>query len=277
MNRHYVTILSFIIASSSFLFSCSSKMKNERQLTFDSIRINRVEHLFGDSAKPACNLIVNLAYPSSADNTILKDTLTKSILAFCLGEDYADMTPQKAVKNYSDNYVRNYRQELEPSFKKEMEVAVHDLYNYYKALRGRVHFFNGLLLTYQIDSNEYTGGAHNTCYSNIENYDLTKMRQLKLNDLFKPNFQSELTAIILKQLMNNVGVSTKEELQGKGYNTLNNLSPTDNFYLDKKGITFFYNVYEVAPCVAGPVIVMIPYSALQNIINIQELQSIGLQ
>ena len=53
-----------------FYFSCGDKMnKNTGALEFDSIQVNETAHLFGDTAKPACNLTINFAYPvKSTDN-----------------------------------------------------------------------------------------------------------------------------------------------------------------------------------------------------------------
>ena len=47
-----------------FCFSCHDKMnKNTGALQFDSIQVNKTAHLFNDTAKPACNIIINFAYP----------------------------------------------------------------------------------------------------------------------------------------------------------------------------------------------------------------------
>lgn len=277
MNKHFVSIFVFIIATSFILLSCDNKMKSSYEISFDSIRINRMEHLFGDSAQPACNLIVNIAYPTTSNNQILKDSLTKFILTLCLGEEYSKLPPQAAVKTYSDNYVSDYRKNLEPNFKKEMEPAVHEWYNFYRAIHGKVCYFKGNLLSYRMDYNSYVGGAHNVYASNMENYDLGKMKRIGLADLFKPNFQNELSSILLKQLMDDLKLTTKDELQEKGYDTSDNFSPTENFLLDKKGITFYYNVGEIAPFVTGLVSIKVSYSQLENIINTAELQSVGLQ
>lgn len=44
-------------------------------------------------------------------------------------------------------------------------------------------------------------------------------------------------------------VSTRQEVEDLGYVTIGELTPTENFYLSKEGITFYYNVYDIAPYV----------------------------
>ncbi len=66
------------------MFSCHDKMnKNTGALQFDSIQVNETAHLFNDTAKPACNIIINFAYPVKSSDDKLKDSL-KRLFHFCL-------------------------------------------------------------------------------------------------------------------------------------------------------------------------------------------------
>lgn len=40
-------------------------------------------------------------------------------------------------------------------------------------------------------------------------------------------------------------VTTHEALEDMGYGSTGDIAPTENFYLDKDGITFYYNVYDI--------------------------------
>lgn len=276
MNKHSVIVLAIITTWSFFLFSCNNKMDKKELLTFDSIKVNRIEHLLGDTAKPYCNLIINIMYPSASNNAVLKDTMTHYILELCLGDDYTNQTPQIEVQNYVTHYITQYRQELEPTFKQESDKSVQEWYNYYRCIKGKASMCNANVLTYRLDLNEYTGGAHNMYSTTYENYDLIRMKKLKTDDLFKPNYQNELTFDIITQLMKDKEVTTKEALAEKGYGTTGTIYPTENFLLDKDGITFFYNVYEIAPYSNGTTAIRIPYSKLKNIINTEVFTRLGL-
>ena len=61
-------------------------------------------------------------------------------------------------------------------------------------------------------------------------------------------------------------VATRQELEDMGYAT-GDLTPTENFYLSKEGITFYYNVYDIAPYVMGPVKITLPYEMMQHLLG----------
>lgn len=276
MNKHYVSIIAIIITSAFLFSSCSSKMSNKKRIAFDSIKVARIEHLFGDKQKPYCNLIINIAYPNLCDNASLKDTLTKSIFAFCLGNEYSSLNPRNAIQKYINDYLSNYRKELEPNFKQEADSSVYQWYNYYRSIVGKVKYQQNDLLTYAMNFNEYTGGAHNMYATTYENFDLKQMRIIKLADLFKPNYQNELTAIIVHQLMVDHKVHSADELADKGYGATGNIAPTENFYFDDKGMTFVYNIYEIAPYNVGIITVHVDFDKLKNIMEEKTFKSLGL-
>ena len=61
MKKQTVSLLVLLLAASGFFFSCGNTVnKNAYALEFDSIQVNETVHLFGDTAKPACNLILNV-------------------------------------------------------------------------------------------------------------------------------------------------------------------------------------------------------------------------
>jgi hypothetical protein len=149
-------------------------------------------------------------------------------------------------------------------------------YNYYRAIHGKVKYEKGELLTYCLDVNEYTGGAHNIYASNFENYDLKKMKTLRLNDLFVAGYTNKLTALLIRQLMKDKEVKTQEELTEKGYGSTGSITPTENFFFDDKGISFFYNVYEIAPFALGTVTIHLSFSQLKGLMNTTVFHDLGL-
>jgi hypothetical protein len=62
-------------------------------------------------------------------------------------------------------------------------------------------------------------------------------------------------------------VTTREELEEIGYGITGELVPSENFYLDEESITFYYNIYELAPYAMGPVEIRLPYAAVKHVID----------
>ena len=259
MKKQYVSLLAVILSVSGFLFSCHDKMnKNTGALQFDSIQVNETEHLFNDTAKPACNIIVNFAYPVKSSDDMLKDSLNAYFISVCFGDKYIGEKPEAVVKQYAQNYIDEYRHDQEPMYaedekNKESDAVVGAWYSYYKSIESHVQLYEKDLLVYRVDYNEYTGGAHGMYMSTFLNMDLTLMRPLRLDDIFVGDYQEALTDLIWNQLMADNKVTTHEALEDMGYASTGDITPTENFYLSKEGITFYYNIYDITPYSMGPV------------------------
>ena len=273
MKKQTVSLLVLLLAASGFFFSCGNTVnKNAYALEFDSIQVNETVHLFGDTAKPACNLILNVAYASQSSDVRLKDSLNTFFLSACFGDKYMAMTPEEAVKKYTEKYVGDYRNDLEPMYKKDEEdkqdeQSIGAWYSYYKGIESHVQLCNTLILTYRIDYNEYTGGAHGIYMSTFLNLDLRTLAPIRLDDLFVNDYKEQLTDLLWNQLMADNKVANRQELEDMGYVTTGDLTPTENFYLSKDGITFYYNVYDIAPYVMGPVKITLPYEMMQHLLS----------
>ncbi|WP_195350855.1 DUF3298 and DUF4163 domain-containing protein [Bacteroides nordii] len=273
MKKQYVSLLVVILAASGFLFSCGDKMKKDTgSLEFDSIQVNKTAHLFGDTAKPACNLLINFAYPSKSSDELLKDTLDKYFIAACFGDKYMGEKPQEVVKQYTEAYISEYRRDLEPMYledekDKENESSVGAWYSYYKGIESHVQLYEKNLLVYRINYNEYTGGAHGIYMTTYLNFDLGLMRPLRLDDIFVGDYQEPLTDLIWNQLMADNGAKTRAELEDMGYGSTGEIAATENFYLNKDGVTFYYNVYDITPYAMGPVVVSLPFQMLEHMLG----------
>lgn len=273
MKKQSVSLLVLLLAASGFFFSCGNTMnKNTGALEFDSIQVNETAHLFGDTAKPGCNLVINFTYALKSSDAKLKDSLNTFFLAACFGDKYITMKPEAAVKNYTDKYVSDYLKDLEPMYQKDEQekednATMEAWYSYYKGIEGHVQLYTNNLLIYRIDYNEYTGGAHGIYSSTFLNMDLRTLSPIRLEDLFVSEYSEDLTDLLWNQLMADNKVTTHQELQDMGYATTGDLEPTENFYLSKEGITFYYNVYEIAPYVMGPVKITLPYEVMQHLLS----------
>ncbi|MCK9159788.1 MAG: RsiV family protein [Bacteroidaceae bacterium] len=277
MRKHFVYQPLFLFLC-SLLFgiifiSCGGKSsKNIGAFKFDSIKVNRTVHLFADTAKPACNIVVNFSYIKKTSNNTLKDSINKRLVNFCFGEKYEKMLLDTVIKHFTDNYIHAYVHDLEPMYKEDKKnvddsSSVGAWYSYYKNIKGYVQLYHKSLLVYRFDYNEFTGGAHGIYSSKFLNFDLNAMRPLQLSDLFIDDYSDELTDLIWSQLMADNKVKTHDELQDLGYGSTGDIAPTENFYLSDKYITFYYNVYDITPYVMGATEVKIPYEQIQQLLK----------
>lgn len=270
MEKQSASVLVVLLTASTLFFACTDKVKqNVGALEFDSIQVNKTEHLFGDTAKPACNLVMNVAYVMTSTDEVMKDSLNTYFLSLCLGDKYMTLAPKEAMARYTDSYTGSYRKDLEPVYEqdsREGKESVGPWYAYYKGVEGHVQYYKGDLLVYRADYNEYTGGAHGVYMSSFLNMNLSTLVPIRLADLFVPSYEEALTDLLWNQLMADNQVATHEELEDMGYTSTGDLVPTENFYLDDAGITFYYNIYEIAPYVMGPVKITLPYEMVSHLL-----------
>ncbi|MCD7900531.1 MAG: DUF3298 and DUF4163 domain-containing protein [Bacteroides sp.] len=271
MKKQYAILLGIILSTSFFLSSCRDK--NTGDFQFDKIELNEIAHLFGDTARPACNLIINYTYISKSSDQRLMDSLNQVFLSTSLGERVEAATLQEAIDIYKENYVAEYRLDLESMYSEELKKtgsdapAISSWYSYYKSIESEVKLYEKDLLVYKIYYTEYTGGAHGIYATTFLNYDLKNLHQLTLDDIFTGDYTEALTDLLWNQLIMQNKLTSREDLEDIGYGLTGELTPTENFYLDKDGITFFYNIYDFTPYVMGETEITLPYEVVSHLLG----------
>jgi Protein of unknown function (DUF3298) len=115
------------------------------------------------------------------------------------------------------------------------------------------------------------GAAHGNSNTTVVNYDVKNGKKLALADLFNPNskYLSIISAYCIKDLRDqskkDKDAMLDEEMMKSG------ASPrADNYRavaITKKGLWVTFDPYQVAPYAVGPQHVLIPYSALKDILK----------
>jgi hypothetical protein len=121
-------------------------------------------------------------------------------------------------------------------------------------------------------SSYYQGAAHPNGYSEVVNFDLKNGKLLKLADLFKPGtkYLQALSAYCVADL--------KKQSKAKGEagmlddsSITNGAAPALKNYhswtIKKQGLGVEFDPYQVGPYAAGAQSVVIPYSAIKDLIN----------
>jgi hypothetical protein len=278
MRLHHVSILAVLLTVGSLLFSCGNKAGDDRMgnIELDSVVTDQTVHLFGDTANPACYLKINIAYAKKSTDDILTDSLNYFIVNTCFGERFAGLSAKEAMAQYSKDYIDRYQEEIGPLFQADKDsgtdfTTAGSWYSYYRSMEGSVQFYEKSLLVYKFYYDEYTGGAHGMRAATFLNIDLATKRPLTLDDIFTGEYKDSLTDLIWNQLMTDNDAKSHEELEEMGFGSTGEIVPTDNFYLDKDGITFYYNVYDIAPYAVGETKVTIPFDALDHLLNTSKL------
>lgn len=128
------------------------------------------------------------------------------------------------------------------------------------------------LISIKFDVGSYSAGtAHPNSVSAVLNYDVKSGKVLKLADLFSPGarYLQALSSYCVKDLKrqskaNNSLLDDASIQTGAGPDARN----YQNWNITKKGLEITFDAYQVGAYAAGPQKVVIPYSALKELIRI---------
>lgn len=149
-----------------------------------------------------------------------------------------------------------------------------DSYEYFKANNYPFNTYNAYMeykITYNenchlsmyYDKYEFTGGAHGTTTRASNNWYLCNGMNLCLNYFFPPN--TDYRQLIINELLNQADYNMQQNpgIYFDDYKGLiiKNFNQND-FYLTPKGITFYFQQYDIAPYSTGIVEFVIPYDKI---------------
>ena len=243
----------------------------DNPLTFDTLAVNETYHLLGDTTNPCCVLEAAFIYPSGYNDRTLLDKFNRQFVTAFFGENAEEMTPQEAMDNYVKSYITDYK-ELEDDFGAEIRTnsvqpSTIAGFTFYETLSNEIVYNMDGILSYIVSVESYTGGAHGSrSYTNHVLY-LKNGEELHEQDIFKDNFQDKLAKIIVEAIASNYQLMEAKSLESLGFFNINEIYPNDNFYVDALGITYTYNIYEIAPYAAGCIDVFLPYDKIQHLIR----------
>jgi hypothetical protein len=138
-------------------------------------------------------------------------------------------------------------------------------------VRYEIRYATDDLISIEFTEGSYSrGAAHGNSLTTVLNYDVKNNRKLALSDLFSAkNYLSVLSNYCMKDLRdrarNDSDSMISEEMMQSG------ASPhADNYRavaITRKGLWVTFDPYQVAAYAAGPQYVLVPYSALKDIIK----------
>lgn len=237
-------------------------------IKFDSVSVSKVYHLDNDSTKPSCSLKIQYIYPVDFVNKdVLKHIQEELNVALMEDESYGMLKPEDAVNKYANDYISNYKQEAETQFGNwEESDEADDYFSFYKTIATRITFNRGNILSYQITSMDYKGGASSsTTFRNVV-LNLKTGEQLSEKDIFVDDYRKYLNSLLSKKVVDQNDVKKAEDLVELGFWGIEDLSSNGNFMVDEKGLTYIINQGEYSAPSIGEIRIFLPYNEINDIL-----------
>lgn len=249
-----------------------NKKTTENHITYDSISVDRSYHLLEDDTNPNCNLKIKFIYPSKYKDDAILANIQRIFIEQYFGENYTKQSPQEAVKQYTTEYIDAYK-DLEQDFKAEREKAKADnsqigaWFSYYEMSSNDIKFNKNDLISFSVNFENYTGGAHGSHAQNNHVINLKNGKLITEDEIFVDNYQDALSKILIAKIAKQNNVENPKELENIGFFSVDEIYPNGNFYVDASGITYTFNEYEIAAYVVGRINVPISFGELQLLLR----------
>jgi Protein of unknown function (DUF3298)/Deacetylase PdaC len=128
------------------------------------------------------------------------------------------------------------------------------------------------LISVEFTEDDYErGAAHGNIVTTVLNYDVKNGKKLALADLFnaKANYLSAISTYCIKELQDRLK-KDKDSMLDADMMKSGTSARADNYKawaITKKGLWITFDPYQVAAFAAGPQYVLVPYSALKDLIK----------
>jgi hypothetical protein len=216
--------------------------------------------LVNKSNSPTADFQYCLLAPKESTDSVLSGPLTKLILSKFMGKPVRIVSPDMILNAMKQIYFENYITTNE-SIYKELGGAS---FNWESLKFMDVVLNRNNLLTFYIESYDFTGGAHGLQTRDYTVVNLLTGKPITLNEIFSGDYKTALTNILNKKLRKIHNINADEKLTENGF-FVESIKPTKNFYITSNGIGFFYNHYEIAPYSDGPDDIFIPFTDLKTL------------
>ncbi len=113
-----------------------------------------------------------------------------------------------------------------------------------------------------------TGGLHPQYASTFTCFNAQTGARIGLADVLVPGYEPQLSLIAERKFRAAKGIAPGESLDDAGYVFFKNhtFSLTNNFWIGPQGLTFFYNLYEIAGYAMGTTELLLTYSEIRDLI-----------
>jgi len=266
MKKQNILFLLSILATSLF-FSCTQKTIKTEEKDFV-----KKYYLSNDTSKGKLSVDIEIEIPVAFVNKDILKSIRSSIITNLFGDKYISHSNDSIVLLFTKDLLADYKENNQPLLS-VMDTANIYSFNNEHVVSGFSLLSDKKIYVYGIERYVYMGGAHGLETRNYYNFDLKTGKIISEKDLFKSNFEAELSEIIKKRIVEE-SKEIKEEKETEPILSLedtdfwsDSIKPNGNFYITDESINYVFNPYEIAPYYMGQTEVTIPFNRLINILK----------
>ncbi|MVN78295.1 DUF3298 domain-containing protein [Hymenobacter sp. HMF4947] len=224
-----------------------------------------------EAKSPVGRLSLQALLPMGGPDTV-RQGLETSMLRDLRG-DTLDGLPTVSLptlyKQQRQEFFKTYREDAADSRPAPADTAGIGAYgpgmNYENHKAAYVLYQQGHLLSMGYFTYDFSGGAHGNYGTTAASYDLRTGRRLRYTDIFVPNAEGQLSALLGQAVRPLLGLAPADPLDKQLF--VKQMPVTHNVFLTAGGAVFIYQPYEIAAYAQGEVRVFVPLSELRPLLR----------
>ncbi len=229
-------------------------------MAFSALNIKSEEELVIEDLSPEAKLDLLMLSPSDFPVSAVSDSVKKTIYHFFIDDYRLNENPGQVLEKTAFDFFRRYRESNE-----ELHQMGH-AFNWEKIISMDVLFNEDYVLSLGLINYAFTGGAHGLQVNKYFVFDLITGSILSLDDIFIPDYEKDLDSLLNRKWRIKYDIADEKSLEASGF-FMDTIPVSNNYYLNKSGVNFHYNSYEIAPYSWGHVDLLIPYRELKGILK----------
>ena len=275
MNFSAIKKVSTFILTASVFFSivsvsCTKKTKSDdNEVLFDSIHVNKAQSIDYKDTKVNYNLHIAFTYPVECKKESSLSDLQRMFIAKFLPSQYANLSPTMAIDSFSTQYLKDFQAiRWSDSHDEDSMLEDENSFIYELSLENKVLYNKNSLISFVVrNANNGGGGSDvsNSVYGYVINLKTGKL--LTEEDFAADNYKKEVSSLLAKKIAAAKGLDDVSQLKDNGYKDIEDIVPNENFTVDDKGITYYFNEDEIAAGFIGITEVFISYDELKAYIT----------
>jgi hypothetical protein len=211
---------------------------------------------------PKAEIKLVLLYPDLPASNPLKDSLDFTISKYLYTDTVPFKNPELLLKDITNEFFDSYHEAFDGVKMNESSAS----FNWEEIVSMEICYNERDIASLKIDKYAFTGGAHGIKISQYIVCDLKHNRHLMLKDIMQEDYEARLNDILNEKLRKLNGIKPEEKLKESGFFD-ERIETSENFYINKDGIGFFYNLYHIAPYSAGSTELFLTFNELKEILD----------
>lgn len=245
---------------------------NEGKLTFEMIEAGNSVRLSNEDMSPLCSVSLKMACATKESGKV-GEKINAEVVYRLFNQEGLSM--QGAMDQYVEEYCQTYRSHMLPLYNADRsDTTKRSWYEFHYIINCTTERTSPNTLAY-LATIDYSEGHANSIHElQPINFYTTTGDYIRTSDIFVDGYETQLTPLLLKALMEREEVNSLDDLNEKGYLQTVYIYVPQNYIVGDNTITFIFNPSEIASLELGTIELVLTYAQMKKIIKPKFLKTL---